>query len=406
MSDARARTLGASGLKQRANLGDERGILARRYYTCTTLDPNLPVTPANLRDRLLAVLAKPGAGRAADRAHLVAVQDRLAVLEWPDEGKGLVVLEHAGSSPADFRAAVDRILQAHQAGLLFLVAVGGGAEAQAILAEADRAAPNQNHLGVYQLTDDGRLLRVAGRRLAALESAAERLGQAQALTPDEVPDLIARSRRERAEAASFAQAVAKRFPRATFALVAVCFLTFALLDGSGSQGQAIKTWLSDGSREVWQGELWRVFTYAFLHANTTHLLVNMLALYSLGGFLEALLGWRRYLLIYCASAIGGGIATALAGALRVAMGGPPSYSVGASGAIWGLMGATLALVLGRQRVLPRLIARGLRQRLLLVLVINVALSFLPGIDMYAHFGGGLVGFLLARAGRLSPPAKT
>jgi membrane associated rhomboid family serine protease len=200
--------------------------------------------------------------------------------------------------------------------------------------------------------------------------------------------------------------VAKRFPRATFALVAVCFLTFALLDGSGSQGQAIKTWLSDGSREVWQGELWRVFTYAFLHANTTHLLVNMLALYSLGGFLEALLGWRRYLLIYCASAIGGGIATALAGALRVAMGGPPSYSVGASGAIWGLMGATLALVLGRQRVLPRLIARGLRQRLLLVLVINVALSFLPGIDMYAHFGGGLVGFLLARAGRLSPPAKT
>jgi membrane associated rhomboid family serine protease len=70
------------------------------------------------------------------------------------------------------------------------------------------------------------------------------------------------------------------------------------------------------------------------------------------------------------------------------------------------MGATLALVLGRQRVLPRLIARGLRQRLLLVLVINVALSFLPGIDMYAHFGGGLVGFLLARAGRLSPPAKT
>ncbi len=88
------------------------------------------------------------------------------------------------------------------------------------------------------------------------------------------------------------------------------------------------------------------------------------------------------------------------------MGGPPSYSVGASGAIWGLMGATLALVLSRQRVLPRLIARGLRQRLLVVLVINVALSFLPGIDLYAHFGGGLVGFLMARGGRKTRASET
>jgi membrane associated rhomboid family serine protease len=358
-----------------------------------------------LRERLLAVLAKPGAGRAADRATLVAVQDRLAVLEWPDEGKGLVVLDYAGSSPDEFRAAVDRVLQAHQAGLLFVVAVGGGAEVQAVLADADRAAPNQNHLGVYQLTDDGRLLRVAGRRLAALESAAERLGQAQALTPDEIPDLIERGRRERVEAAGFAQALAKRFPRVTFALIAVCFLVFAFLDGSGPQGQALKAWLSDGSREVWHGELWRVFTYAFLHANITHLLVNMLALYSLGGFLEGLLGGRRYLGVYCASAVGGGLATAVAGALRAVAGGPPSYTVGASGAIWGLMGATLALVLGRRRVLPRLIARGLRQRLLLVLVINVAISFLPGIDLYAHFGGGLVGFLLTRSDRFSRPAQ-
>ena len=365
----------------------------------------MPATPASLRDRLLAVLANPGAGHTADRATLVAVQDHLAVLEWPDEGKGLVVLDHAGTSPEDFRAAVDRVLQAHQAGLLFVVAVGGGAEVQAVLADADREARNQNHLGMYQLTDDGRLLRVAGRRLAPLESAAQRLAQAQALTAYEIPDLIERGRRERVEAAAFAQTVSKRSPRFTFALIAACFLVFAFLDGSGSQGQAVKAWLSDGSREVWQGEIWRVFTYAFLHVNTTHLLVNMLALYSLGGFLEALLGGRRYLAVYCASAVGGGIATAVAGALRVAMGGPPSYTVGASGAIWGLMGATLALVLGRRRVLPRLIARGLRQRLLLVLVINVALSFLPGIDLYAHFGGGLVGFLLTRSDRFSRPAS-
>jgi len=365
------------------------------YYTGCILDPSSPASSTNLRDRLLAVLAKAGDGYAA--ATLVAVQDRLAVLEWPDQGKGLVMIDHAGASPEEFRAGVDRILQAHQTGLLFLVGVGGGAEAQTILAEADREARTQNHLGVYHLTDDGQLTRVAGRRLAALEAAATRIGQAEPLTAEEIPGLIDRGRRERVEAAGFAQAISKRFPRLTFALIAVCFLAYALLDGSGPQGQAIKTQLSDGPAAILRGEVWRVVSYAFLHANMTHLLVNMLALYSLGGFLEALLGGRRYLLVYGAAAVGGGIATALAGVVRVLAGGAPSYTVGASGAIWGLMGATLALVLGRQ--MPRLIARGLRQRLLVVLAINIALSFLPGIDLYAHFGGGLIGFLLARRGR-------
>jgi len=374
------------------------------YYTGSILQPSTVSSSANLRDRLLAVLAKPGVGRAVNRASLVAVQDRLAVLEWPDEGKGLVALDHAGASPQEFRSAVDRILQAHQAGLLFLVAVGGGAEVQAILADADRESRNQNHLGVYHLTDDGRLTRVAGRRLAQLEAAVERIGPAQALTPDEVPDLIERGRRERAEAAAFAQTVAKRFPRLTFAIIAICFLAFAFLDGSGAQGQAVKAWLAGGSRAILQGEIWRVVTYAFLHGSTTHLMVNMVALYGLGGFLEALLGWKRYLLVYGGSAVAGGIATAVAGALRVMMGGPPSATVGASGAIWGLMGATLALVLGGK--LPRLIARGLRQRLLVVLVINVAISFLPGIDLYAHFGGGLAGFFLARGRRTSRSPET
>jgi membrane associated rhomboid family serine protease len=328
---------------------------------------------------------------------LLVVQDRLAVLEWPDEGKGLVLVDN---SP-DLAEDVTRIVNAHQGGLLYLVAVGGGEQVADILKEADRTAPNQNHLGVYHLNDQGRLLRVAGRRLGLLETAATRLAQAEPLSPDEVPALIDRGRQERVEAANFARTLSRRFPRLTFAIIAVCLLVFAALDGAGASGAAIKSRLSDGSVQVLHGEIWRVFTYAFLHANLVHLLVNMFALYSLGGFLEALLGWSRYLQIYCASALGGGIATAAAGAVRVAMGGLPSSTVGASGAIWGLMGATLGLVLSRQRVLPRLVARGLRQRLLFVLAINIALSFVPGIDMYAHFGGGIVGFLLARRGHRS-----
>jgi len=231
-----------------------------------------------------------------------------------------------------------------------------------------------------------------------LESAASRLAQVEPLDPSEAPALIERGRQERTEAAAFASNLSRRFPTWTFAIIAVCFLTFALLDGSGPAGLAFKNRLSAGTTAVSQGELWRVITYAFLHANLPHLLVNMLALYSLGGFLESLLGVRRYLLTYLASALGGGLATVAAGTVRVAMGAMPYSTVGASGAIWGLMGATLALVLSRQRVLPRLVARGLRQRLLFVLVINVALSFVPGIDLFAHFGGGLTGFLIARGG--------
>jgi membrane associated rhomboid family serine protease len=70
-------------------------------------------------------------------------------------------------------------------------------------------------------------------------------------------------------------------------------------------------------------------------------------------------------------------------------------SVGASGAVWGLVGATFGLLSGRQQVFPALIARSLRQRLVVILVINIAISFLPHIDRYCHFGGGIAGYLLA-----------
>jgi membrane associated rhomboid family serine protease len=123
-----------------------------------------------------------------------------------------------------------------------------------------------------------------------------------------------------------------------------------------------------------------------------HLLFNLVALQSFGGFLEAVLGWRRYLVLFGASALGGSLASALIS--RAAS------SVGASGAMWGLMLAGFALSRARSNVLPARIARQLRQRLVMVVVINVLFSFLPGIDIYAHFGGGAIGFALV--GLLAP----
>jgi len=135
--------------------------------------------------------------------------------------------------------------------------------------------------------------------------------------------------------------------------------------------------------------VWRLLSYALLHDthNPTHLIVNMLSLYSLGSFLEPMLGRRRVGLLYVVTALAGGVASALF---------TRDVSVGASGAVWGLLGATFGLLGGKQRFFPVLIARGLRQRLVVVLILNVTLSFFPHIDRYCHFGGGLAGYFLAR----------
>ncbi len=138
--------------------------------------------------------------------------------------------------------------------------------------------------------------------------------------------------------------------------------------------------------DVRAGEVYRLFASAFLHANLLHLAFNMLALWSLGPFLESLLGRRRYLVLYAASALGGAVASTLFGGDR--------WSVGASGAIFGLMAAGISLSFRPKGLLPPLMVAGMRRRALTPLVINLAYSLRPGVDLLAHVGGGLVGGLL------------
>lgn len=132
-------------------------------------------------------------------------------------------------------------------------------------------------------------------------------------------------------------------------------------------------------------ELHRLFASAFLHGDILHLFVNMLALWSFGSMLEALLGPRRYLLLYAFSALFGSIASAL---LR-----SEGYSVGASGAIWGLMAAGIGIAYWPRGLLPSGAVEMMRKRVWAPLVINALYSFRPGIDWRAHFAGGLAGFI-------------
>ncbi len=133
---------------------------------------------------------------------------------------------------------------------------------------------------------------------------------------------------------------------------------------------------------VAEGEWWRLITSAFLHYGLLHLGLNMLVLWFIGPALEEYLGHWRYALLYLVSG--------LAGAAGALVWSPNALTVGASGAIWGIMGCALVLEARRIYVFGGQ-AMGL-------VVINLVLTFLiPGISIGGHIGGLIGGGLAALA---------
>lgn len=128
------------------------------------------------------------------------------------------------------------------------------------------------------------------------------------------------------------------------------------------------------------GEWWRLLSAAFLHGSFLHIAFNMYALYWLGPQLENLLGHRRFLGLYLLAALGGNVASYYFSDIQ-------TVSVGASGAIFGLLTATI--VIGRE-------LRADVSQLTLLLAINVGLGFFSSaIDWRAHLGGAAVGAAIA-----------
>ncbi|MCO7221961.1 rhomboid family intramembrane serine protease [Klenkia sp. PcliD-1-E] len=160
--------------------------------------------------------------------------------------------------------------------------------------------------------------------------------------------------------------------------VAVATAVSALLAGGNpvrSFASPLTSQLLTAPVLVDQGQWWRVVTSAFTHASLVHLALNMLALLLFGSELERMLGKARYLTVYLLSALGGAAALQLFGAY---VGGV----VGASGAIYGLLGA-FGVVLVRQK-------QDLRG-LLTLLAINLVISLLPGVSLLGHLGGLVTG---------------
>lgn len=172
---------------------------------------------------------------------------------------------------------------------------------------------------------------------------------------------------------------------ATSMIIALCFGVYAM------QIVAPRMILNYGNipAMIYVGEYHRLLTAGFLHASFTHLTGNMLMLHILGGFLESR-GKTKYITIFLISIIG---ASLLSFAYFSLLGQFNAISVGASGGIFGLMGALL-VVYRRNRKNPAYKLVGLW--LIRMLVINVVIGITsPGIDMAAHLGGFATGTLLA-----------
>jgi rhomboid protease GluP len=134
------------------------------------------------------------------------------------------------------------------------------------------------------------------------------------------------------------------------------------------------------------GQYWRLLTAMFIHLGLLHLAFNGWALYIFGREVEAFYGSPRYAVIYVVSGLFGNVVSYI-------WGNPDVWSAGASGAIFGLVGADVAFFLINRKALGRLSQRQLVNLGILV-AINLAIGFVPGIDWLAHLGGLVSGFVL------------
>lgn len=167
-------------------------------------------------------------------------------------------------------------------------------------------------------------------------------------------------------------------PWVTWTIMALCIVIFALQQVTGGTLTRALAFLA--GRPYVETEPWRMITYAFVHGGIVHIGLNMLSLFLFGPSLERSIGRVRYLALYLVSALGGSVAVLLIS--------PGGSVVGASGAIFGLLGAVFII----QRRLG-----GNTTQLLVFIGLNLAIGFLPGtnISWQGHIGGLVAGAAVA-----------
>lgn len=133
---------------------------------------------------------------------------------------------------------------------------------------------------------------------------------------------------------------------------------------------------------VLNGEVWRLLTSLFIHANVAHIAGNMLFLFIYGLRAEEMFDVKEYLAIYFLSGLAGNVLTMVADLLTVGF----AFSVGASGAIFGVLGAVMIYM-------RRSIGQSIMSALIYVFFL-FTLNIAPGVNILAHLGGLVMGLAL------------
>ena len=171
-------------------------------------------------------------------------------------------------------------------------------------------------------------------------------------------------------------------PIITYALIAINVVVFIL---SVFNDAILPMFAVNRELIVNFNQYYRLFTGMFLHAGILHLLFNMYALYIIGMQLESFLGKAKYLIVYLLSGIGASMLSIFFS---------NSFSVGASGAIFGLMGALLYFGYHYRVYLDSVV----KSQIIPLIILNLILGFtISGVDNWAHIGGLVSGILATMA---------
>ncbi len=165
-----------------------------------------------------------------------------------------------------------------------------------------------------------------------------------------------------------------------YLLMVICGLGFLSF-----KGPELIQWGANYGPLIKEGEWWRLVTSTFLHGGLMHLLANMFGLFFVGIFLEPILGRIKYMLLYLATGI-------LASITSIWWHDEPTVSIGASGAIFGLYGAFIFLLL--TKIFPPDFAKSFLLSTALFVGFNLLVGLTGGVDNAAHIGGLISGFLV------------
>ncbi len=182
----------------------------------------------------------------------------------------------------------------------------------------------------------------------------------------------------------------KQFPLTLTLMAAISVWFVAMLAGGvGLLDPSLEGLLKFGANYpplTTSGEWWRLVSCTFVHLGVLHFGVNMWALWNLGRLTEMLLGSRSMGVVYAVSGLAGSVASTMMN--------PFAVGGGASGALFGLMGAVLGLLLARRQVMNPVAVRSLRNDVFTFLLLNGLLAIqVKSLDLWAHGGGFVAGAL-------------